>query len=77
MIKEWKVDCEEEYIGESGRTLAERFNEHMKSPSPIHDYHNTNGHDVSTDSFSIVGRDHNIARSKEAILSRLMTHPLI
>ena len=25
--------CEEEYIGESARTFAERFKEHQKSPS--------------------------------------------
>ena len=25
-----RVNCEEEYIGESGRTFAERFWEHMK-----------------------------------------------
>ena len=29
-----RVDHEDEYIGESGRTFAERFREHMKSPSP-------------------------------------------
>ena len=52
-----RVDCEDEYIGESGRTFAERFREHMKSPSPIHDHHKTTGHEVSLDNFSIVGRD--------------------
>ena len=51
------VDCEDEYIGESGRTFAERFREHMKSPSPIHDHDKTTGHEVSLDNFSIVGRD--------------------
>ena len=38
-----KVDCEEEYTGESGRTFAERFREHMRAPSPIHDHHNITG----------------------------------
>ena len=32
-----RVDCEEEYKGESGRTFAERFREHMIAPSPLHD----------------------------------------
>ena len=32
--------CGEEYIGESARTFAERFKEHQKSPSPIHDHCN-------------------------------------
>ena len=68
-----RVDCEEEYIGESGRTFAERFREHMKAPSPICDHHNITGHEVSLDNFSIVGReDHNIARSiKKAVLIRV------
>ena len=30
--KSGRVDCEEEYIRESGRTFAERFKEHMKAP---------------------------------------------
>ena len=65
-----RVDCKEEYIGESGRTFAERFREHMKAPSPIDDHYNTTGHDLSLQNFSIVGmEDHSIARSiKEAIL---------
>ena len=68
-----RVNCEEEYIGESGRTFAERFREHMKAPSPIHDHNNITGHEVSLDNFSIVGReDLNIARTiKEAILIRV------
>ena len=52
-----RVDCGEEYIGESGRTFAERFREHLKSPSPIYDHHKTTGHEASLDNFSIVGRD--------------------
>ena len=68
-----RVNCEEEYIGESGRTFAERFRERMKAPSLIHDQHNITGHEVSLDNFSIVGReDHNTARTiKEAILIRV------
>ena len=27
-----RVDCEEEYIGESGSTFAKRYKEHMKAP---------------------------------------------
>ena len=68
-----RVDCEEEYIGESGRTFGERFREHMRAPSPIIDHHNTTGHEVSWDIFSIVGReDNSIARNiKEAIFIRV------
>ena len=64
--------CDEEYIWESGRTFAERFREHMKASSPIHDHHIT-GHKVSLDNFSLMGReDQSIARTiKEAILIRV------
>ena len=27
-----RVDCKEEYTGESGRTFAERYKEHIKDP---------------------------------------------
>ena len=68
-----RVDCEEEYIGESGRTFAKMFREHMKAPSPIHDHHNIIGHEVSLNNFSIVGReDQNIARTiKEEIVIKV------
>ena len=68
-----RVDCNEEYIRESGRTFGERFREHMRAPSPILDHQNTIGYEVSLDNFSIVGReDQNIARTiTEAILIRV------
>ena len=68
-----RVDCGEEYIGESGRTFGERYREHMRSPSPIMDHHNTTGHEVSLDNFTIVGReDNNITRNiREAIFIRV------
>ena len=68
-----RVNCEDEYTGESGITFAERYKEHMKAPSTIHDHHNNTGHDISINNFSIVGRkDNNLTRSiKEAILIRV------
>ena len=68
-----RVDCEEEYIGESGRTFAEKLREHIRAPLPIHDHFNTTDHGLSLDNFSIVGReDQSIARAiKEAILIRV------
>ena len=68
-----RVDCNEEYTGESGRTFGERFRKHMRAPSTILDHHNITGHEVSLDNFGIVGReDQNIARTiKEAILIRV------
>ena len=72
------MGCEDEYIGESGRTFGERFREHMRPPSPIIDHHNITGHEVSLDNFSIVGREeHSIARTiKEAILIRVIVPSL-
>ena len=29
-----RVECDEEYIGESARNFAERFKEHLKTPPP-------------------------------------------
>ena len=51
-----RVECDEEYIGESSRAFGERFKEHQKAPSPIYDHFNTTGHNITIDNFSIVRR---------------------
>ena len=68
-----RMECDEEYIGKSSRTLGERFKEHQKAPSPIFDHFNTTGHSISVDNFSIVGReDQNLRRAiKEALYIRV------
>ena len=68
-----RVDCDDEYIGESSRTFGERFKEHLKAPSPIYDHQNITGHDTTIEKFSIVGRqDQNLIRAiKEAIYIRV------
>ena len=68
-----RVNCEEEYIRESDRTFPERFREHMRALSPIHDHFNITDHEVSLDNFSIVGREYlSIARTvREAMLIRV------
>ena len=68
-----RVDCDEEYIGESSRTFGERFKEHLKPPSPIYDHSNISGHNVSINNFKIVGmEDFNQMRAiKEAIYIRV------
>ena len=65
--------CEEEYIGESARTFAERFKEHQKSPSPMHNHGNISGHTVTINNFTIIGReDQNLIRAiKEALFIRV------
>ena len=68
-----RVECDEEYIGESARNFAERFREHLKAPFPIHDHSNISGHTVTIDNFSILGReDQNFMRTiKEALYIRV------
>ena len=52
-----RLECDEEYIGETGRTFREMFKEHLKAPSPIHDHSNTTDHTTTLNNFSIVGRE--------------------
>ena len=51
------INCTEQYIGEYGRTLGERYKEHLKAPSPIHLHTPTTGHPVSPEYFTIVDRE--------------------
>ena len=73
-----RVECDEEYIGESSRTFGERFKEHQKAPSPLFDHNNITGHNISIDNFSKVGReDQNLIRAiKEAPYIRVINPSL-
>ena len=53
------IDCNEEYIEESGRTFGERYKEHLKAPSPIFLHQNNSGHVTTLDNFKIIGREDN------------------
>ena len=68
-----RVDCDEEYIGESSRTFGERFKEHLKPLSPIYDHSNISGHSVTINNFKIVGREdlNQIRTIKEALYIRV------
>ena len=68
-----RVECDEEYIGESARTFGERFKENLKHSSPIYDHSNITGHSITLDNFSIVGREEqNLIRLiKEGIFIRV------
>ena len=68
-----RVECDEEYIGESSRTFGKRFKEHQKAPSPIFDHFNTTGHNISVENFNIVGKeDQNLRRAiKEDLYIRV------
>ena len=68
-----ELGCDEEYVGESGRTLGERFKEHMKTTSPIFHHQTASGYITSMDNFKILGREeNNMARTiKEAMFIRV------
>ena len=68
-----RLECDEEYIGETARTFGERYKEHLKAPSPIHDHCNTSGHNITLNNFSIVGREEqNLSRLiKESMFIRV------
>ena len=60
---------DEEYIGETCRTFGERFKEHLKEPSLIHNHSHNTGHTTTQDNFQIIEReDHGNPRTiKESI----------
>ena len=68
-----RLECNDEYIGESARTFGERFKEHLKAPSPIYDHNNITGHTTTLENFSIVGREEqNLTRLiKESMFIRV------
>ena len=43
--------CDEEDIGETSRTLGERYKEHLKEPSPSHVHSTQTGHNTTPDNF--------------------------
>ena len=67
------LSCDDEYIGETSRTFGERYKEHLKDPSSIHQHHNHPGHPTSHNNFQIIGREgHSLARNiKESIFGRV------
>ena len=68
-----EIDCDDEYIAESGRTFGERYKEHLKNPSPIFTHQNTCGHMTSISNFKIIGTEENsLARTiQEAMFIRV------
>ena len=73
-----RVDCDEEYIGESSRTFGERFKEHLKPPSPIYDHSNITSHNVTINNFNIVGREGlNLMRTIKKALNIRVNNPSI
>ena len=69
----WEITCDEEYIGETSRTLGEKFREHLKEPLPIHVHTLQSGHNATQEDLNIIGReDQGLARTiKESIYIRV------
>ena len=67
------LSCDDEYIRETSRTLGERYKEHLKDPSPIHQHSNHTGLPISHNNFQILGKEgHSLARYiKESIFIRV------
>ena len=67
------LSCDDEYIGETSRTFGERYKEHLKDLSPIHQHSNHTGHPTSHNNFQIIGREgHSLARNiKKSIFIRV------
>ena len=51
------IACDEEYIEETARALAERCKEHLQQLSPIHAHIQQTGHNITDTSFNITGRE--------------------
>ena len=51
------IHCGEEYIEETSRTLGERYQDHLRGPSPIQEHSQLVGHQTTQDNFSIIDRE--------------------
>ena len=73
-----QLDYDDEYIGETARTLGERRKEHLKQPSPINGHSQATGNLIENNKFNIIGReDWGQARTiKESIYIRVNSSTL-
>ena len=72
------IDCDEENIGESGKTFGERYKEHLKALSPIFLHQNNSGHETTLDNFRIIGReDNNLARTIKEFMCIRVNNPTL
>ena len=67
------LSCDDEYTGETSRTSGERYKEHLKDSSPIHQPINHTGQPTIYNNLQIIGREgHSLARNiKESIFIRI------
>ena len=67
-----------EYLGELCRAFAERYNEHLKAPSPIYEHQSSTGHSTTLDIFSIVGLEgHNLSKSSKEFIYIRFNNPTL
>ena len=68
----------EEYKGETSRTLKERYQEHLKQPSPIYAHIQQTGHNSTPDNFSILGReDQGLTRTIKVVIYIRVNNPTL
>ena len=73
-----QLECDEEYIGETGRTLGERRKEHLKQPSPIHGHSQATGHPIGNNNFNIIEReDQGQARAIKESIYIMVNNPTL
>ena len=67
-----------EYLWETGRSFGEKYQKHLRAPSPILDHFQTSGHNITLDNFSIVGMESQYFTRpiKEAMFIRVNDPPL-
>ena len=51
-----ELTCDEGYIGETSRTIGEKYKEHLKEPSPIPAHSVQTWHSTTPENFNIIGR---------------------
>ena len=69
---------DDEYIGESHRTFGERYKEHLKDLSPIHQHSNHTCHPTSHNIFQIIGREgHSLARNIKESIFIMVNNPTL
>ena len=73
-----ELTCNDEYIGKTYRTFGERFKEHLKEPSPMHDHINNKHHPTSQHNIQIIGREgHGLARNIKESIFIMVNNPTL
>ena len=72
------ITCDDEYIGETSRTIGERFKEHLKEPSLIKHHSINTGDPTTQHNFQIIEREGNdIARTIKKSIHIRVNNPTL